>query len=124
MTAKKPEDLHPLFVKALNSADLNSLVGLYEPNATLVPQPGVVVTGTVAIREALQGFVAMKPKIRMETMLVLESGDVAFLKGKWTIDATGPDGKPTQMTGNSTEVVRRQHDGQWLFVIDHPYGAN
>ena len=124
MSAQKPQDLHSLFVNALNSGDLNGLVGLYEPNATLVPQPGQVVTGTVAIREALSRFVSMKPMIRMDTSLVLETGDIAFLRGKWTLDAKGPDGKPSQMTGHSTEVARRQCDGAWLFVIDHPYGAD
>lgn len=124
MPAKKPQDLHSLFVNALNSGDLNALVNLYEPNATLVPQPGLIVTGTVAIREALKGFLAMKPKIRMETMLVLETADVGLLRGKWTLDGTGPDGKSTQMTGISAEVVRRQSDGEWRFVIDHPYGGD
>jgi len=27
------------------------------------------------------------------------------------------------LSGNSTEVVRRQSDGTWLFVIDNPHGA-
>jgi len=124
MPAQKPQDLHTLFASALNSGDINSLVGLYEPSATLVPQPGQVATGTAAIRQALQAFVAMKPTIRLKTTFVLETGDVALLRGKWTIDAKGPDGQPTQMTGNSTEVVRRQHDGSWLYLIDHPYGAD
>jgi hypothetical protein len=28
------------------------------------------------------------------------------------------------MSGQSIEVVRRQTDGRWLFVIDLPFGAN
>ena len=124
MPAQKPQDLHSLFASALNSGDLNNLVGLYEPTATLVPQPGQVATGTAAIRQALQAFVAMKPTIHIETKFVLETGDLALLRGKWILDAKGPDGKPMQMTGNSTEVVRRQRDGSWLYLIDHPYGAD
>ena len=124
MPARKPDEVHPLFVKTMNAGDLDGLVALYEPTAMLVPQPGQVATGAASIRQALQGFLAMKPKIRIETKFVFPSGDVALLRGKWSIDATGPDGKPTQMAGNSTEVIRRQPDGSWLFVIDHPFGAD
>ena len=27
------------------------------------------------------------------------------------------------MCGNSIEILRRQSDGSWRFVIDHPLGA-
>jgi ketosteroid isomerase-like protein len=36
---------------------------------------------------------------------------------------TGPDGKPAQVSGQSVEVVRRQANGDWLFVIDEPFGV-
>jgi ketosteroid isomerase-like protein len=36
----------------------------------------------------------------------------------------GPDGKPTQMRGQSVEVARRQADGSWLFAIDLPLGID
>jgi hypothetical protein len=41
-------------------------MALFEPEATLIPQPGQVVTGTEAIREALSGFLALKPKFDLE----------------------------------------------------------
>jgi len=42
---------------------------------------------------------------------------------KWQLGMTGPDGKPAQMQGQSVEIVRRQADGHWLFVIDLPFGV-
>jgi uncharacterized protein (TIGR02246 family) len=41
-----------LFAEAFGSHDLEAVLALYEPDATLIPQPGEVVTGTEAIREA------------------------------------------------------------------------
>ena len=38
-------------------ADLEGLLSLYEPGATLVPQPDVVVEGIDGIRDAVQGVV-------------------------------------------------------------------
>ena len=46
MPARNPEELVRLFSEALNSGNLDALVALYEPQATLTPEPGQVVTGT------------------------------------------------------------------------------
>jgi len=122
MTARTPEDVDRLFVEALNTGKLDALVALYEPNATLMPQPGKLVTGTAAIREALAQLLAGKPKMTLNPKLIAQSGDIAVLTAKWDLVMTGADGKPTQMSGRSAEVVRRQSDGRWLFVIDLPFG--
>ena len=58
MTARTPEDVDRLFAEALNAGNLDALVVLYEPDASLTPSPGTRVTGAKAIREALAGFVA------------------------------------------------------------------
>jgi len=122
MTARTPEDVDRLFVEALNTGKLDALVALYEPNATLMPQPGKLVSGTAAIREALAQLLAGKPKMSLTPKLIAQSGDIAVLTAKWDVVMTGADGKPTQMSGRSAEVVRRQSDGSWLFVIDLPFG--
>jgi ketosteroid isomerase-like protein len=122
MGARTPEDLDRLFARALNSADLDAMVGLYEPGATLRPAPAEVVEGHAAIRAALSGFLQMKPTIELSPSVLGQCGDLALITARWTLDGTGPDGKPVQMTGNSIEVARRQSDGTWLFAIDTPSG--
>ncbi len=123
MPAKTPEDTDRQFAQALNAGRIDDLVELYEPQATLMPSPGKLVTGAVAIREALAQFVAGKPKMSLTPKVVAQSGDLAVVTAKWELAMTGPDGKPANMTGQSVEVVRRQVDGRWLFVIDLPFGA-
>jgi uncharacterized protein (TIGR02246 family) len=124
MPAKIPEDTDRLFADALNGGRIDDLVALYEPNATLMPSPGKLVSGSAAIREALAQFIMAKPKMSLNAKVVAQSGDVALLTSKWDLAMTGQDGKPANMTGQSLEVVRRQSDGRWLFVIDLPFGAN
>jgi uncharacterized protein (TIGR02246 family) len=124
MAINKLEDVHRLFADAFNSGDADSIMALYEPEATLVPQPGQVVKGFHAIREAMQGYLALKGRINAETQYVIRAGDIALLRANWSLVGTGPDGKSIEMKGNSTEVVRRQPDENWLFVIDHPFGAD
>jgi uncharacterized protein (TIGR02246 family) len=124
MAARTPEDVDRLFVQALNAGKIEDLVALYEPQATLMPSPGKLVTGNAAIREALAQFVAGKPKMTLQPRLVAQTGDLAVIGSKWEPSMTGPDGKPAQMNGESLEVVRRQSDGRWLFAIDLPFGPN
>ena len=123
MPASTPEDTDRRFAQALNAGRIDDLTALYEPQATLMPSPGKLVSGLAAIREALAQFVAAKPKMSLTPKLVAQSGDLAVVTASWQLAMTGPDGKPANMTGQSVEVVRRQADGQWLFVIDLPFGA-
>jgi uncharacterized protein (TIGR02246 family) len=124
MPAYRPEDVDTQFAQALNAGNLDALAAIYEPQATLMSSPGTLVTGTAAIREALAGFVAGKPKMTLTAKVVAQSGDLAVTTAKWELAMTGPDGKPAQMAGQSVEVVRRQSDGTWRAVIDLPFGAN
>jgi len=124
MITDDPVALDRAFEDALNRHDLDALMALYEPEAALMPMPGKVVTGTAAIREALAGFVAMKPVIRTSGRLVAQTGDVALLANDWTLEAAGPDGTPTTMSGSAVEIARRQPAGHWLFVVDMPFGTD
>jgi ketosteroid isomerase-like protein len=89
-----------------------------------MPSPGKVVVGAAAIREALAGFLAARPTITTSGRLVAQTGDLAMLANRWTLALTGPDGKPTTMSGNAVELARRQPDGQWLFAMDMPFGTD
>ena len=124
MTARTPDDLDRLFAGAMNAGDLEALVALYEPQASLTPAPGKVAVGIDAIREALGGFLDGRPKMALSPRVVARSGDLALLTSKWELTMTGPDGKPAQMHGQSVEVARRQPDGNWLFAIDLPFGID
>jgi ketosteroid isomerase-like protein len=61
--------------------------------------------------------------MRLEVIKVVAgAGDLAVLYNDWAMSATDPDGKATERTGKAIEVVRRQADGSWRFVVDDPYG--
>jgi len=122
MPAHKPEELDVLFVQAFNAGDIEAMMKLYEPAASLTPQPGHVVSGSKALREALSGFVVRKPRMTLEARTLAEAGGIALTTSKWVLEGTGPDGKPMKAEGQSAEVARRQPDGTWLFVIDNPHG--
>ncbi len=118
----RPEDFHQSYADAFNSGDVDSVVGLYERAARFVPQPNQVASGHAAIGEALRRFQAMGT-MAAETRYCLTSGDVALASASWRINGAGPDGEPVALQGTSADLLRRQADGRWLLVVDHPFGG-
>ncbi|MDG4560888.1 MAG: SgcJ/EcaC family oxidoreductase [Candidatus Competibacter sp.] len=123
MPITNPEEVLHAFFRAFNQGDIDAVIALYEPRAALVAQPGQVAEGHSALREAFNGFLAMKPTLTPEKHTFVTASDLALSTVKWTLKGTGPDGQPVQMEGTSSDILRKQADGRWLFVIDNPWGA-
>jgi ketosteroid isomerase-like protein len=124
MKTLNPLDAVTQFVNAMNKGDLEAALSLYEPGATVIVQPGVAATGTSALREALAGFIALKPTLTSEAHQVVEAGDVALYCSRWSLRGTDPAGNPVQMSGRSSDILRRQPDGNWLIALDNPWGTD
>jgi uncharacterized protein (TIGR02246 family) len=124
MKVYNPEDMNSAFAEAFNAGNIDDLVALYEPGAVLVPRPGQVVEGIQAIRAALQELLALKGQMQSENQYALVQGDIALLRAKVHVVGTGPDGNQIEINNHTAEVVRRQPDGSWLYILDHPYGAD
>jgi uncharacterized protein (TIGR02246 family) len=112
------------FSELLARGDLDAMVELYEPDATFAPQPGGSVSGREAIRAALGGFLAVKPRMTGHIEKVLEAGDTALVANRWSLSGTAPDGSPVEMSATSADVLRRRADGSWGIVIDDPWGTS
>jgi uncharacterized protein (TIGR02246 family) len=122
MTSATPEQVIERFSSLLARSDLDALIDLYEPDAVFAPQPGRVVTGRAAIREALTGFLELRPQMDGEIKEVLVSDDTALVSNRWSLRGTAPDGAPVEIGGTSADVMRRGTDGAWRIVIDNPWG--
>ena len=123
MTDARPEAVIERFAELLARVDLDGMVALYEDDATFAPQPGAAVRGRDAIREALEGFLAVRPQMEGTIEKVLESGDTALIANRWRLTGTAPDGNPVRMAATSADVLRRRPDGSWGIVIDDHWGA-
>ena len=105
MPACRPEDVHRRLAEAVNAGDLKALAELY-------PAPGP--DGTRAFRDLL----ALKPRISVETRGIVRSGKVALLGSRWRLAGTTPEGQAIALSGQGAEVVRRQDDGTWRYVVE------
>ena len=124
MSTATPEQLLHAIVDGINNGNLDALMSLYEPEAAFASQPGSLAHGATGVRQSLAAFIAMKGTLDLKVTRVLEAGGLAFVAGVWSFSGTGPDGKPVTLTGRNGDVLRRQGDGSWRFVIDNPWGTD
>jgi ketosteroid isomerase-like protein len=124
MPRETPEQLLKSIVNGINTRDLEALMSLYEPEAAFASQPGSLAHGVAGVRDSLAAFIAMKGTLDLKVTRVLEAGGLAFVAGVWSFTGTGADGKPVTLTGRNGDVLRRQPDGSWRFVIDNPWGTD
>jgi uncharacterized protein (TIGR02246 family) len=124
MSTATPEQVLESIVTGINSGDLDSLMPLYESDGAFATEPGSLAHGGTGVREALGGFISMNGTLDLEVTRVLEVDDLALVMGVWSFDGTGPDGEPVQLQARNADVLRRQTDGTWRFVIDNPWGTD
>ena len=124
MSTATPEQVLESIVTGINSGDIDSLLPLYETDAAFVPEPGNLAHGAPGVSQALNGFISMNGELDLNVTRVLEVDDLALVIGVWSFEGTGPDGEPVQLAAKNADVLRRQADGTWRFVIDNPWGTD
>jgi uncharacterized protein (TIGR02246 family) len=120
MIITKPEEFHRGYVEAFNSGDIEAVVRLYEPDGVFKPDADRMVSGHAAIRDTLRQFQAVG-KMAAETRYCITSANVALASALWRIMGTTPEGQSVEIQGTSADLLRRQDDGRWLLVVDHPF---
>jgi uncharacterized protein (TIGR02246 family) len=120
---ENPEDIHKLFAEASSTGDLNALIALYEPDATVIAETGERIEGVESIRQYLEQFLTMRPTMAMKGSRIHRKGDLALLSSHWTARATAPDGSPVQMEFRGSELARQRPDGSWRLILDNPWGT-
>ena len=81
--------------------------------------PGGDSVSGAAVREVLQGFIAMRGTMSQVAGTAFRNGDIALTHSHWKLEL--PDADPMEAT--TAEIVRLQPDGTWKYVIDNPWGG-
>lgn len=115
-----PSQSNATFSKIFNEGrDIDAWLSLYESGATLLGGPNPAI-GHDAIRRVLTELAKVPGKIETRVNFSAINGDIAVTRADYRFVH---EGKVSQ-TGSAVEVLRRQPDGRWLYVIDHATGAS
>jgi ketosteroid isomerase-like protein len=120
-TIVSPEELLDQVTELINSKDINSLIHLYETEASFVEQSGKLINGRENIRLKLLEFLEMNGKLRTSIRKSIQSGNIALIYSDWTFTGSSSDGPSIDLCGTSVNIVRKQSDNSWQIVIDDPW---
>jgi uncharacterized protein (TIGR02246 family) len=107
---------------AVTAKNMDGILATYAADALMVGPQGPPAIGHDALRAAFQNFLFVDPKITILKQEVQQAGDVALHTYAWKMTGKAPDGAAIEQSGLSMIVLRKQADGKWLMVIDHPFG--
>jgi len=119
-----PAELFDAVVDSRNRGDLETYLGCYESDAVIVMQPGTVASGEDALRGFFSFFTGLKPTFTVVRREFLEGTEVTLHMSAWQLTGTDVQGNPIEWSGRTTDVLRRQEDGNWLVALDNPWGTS
>jgi ketosteroid isomerase-like protein len=98
--------------------DMEACLSYVAPDVVIQPEGAPTITGVTEMRALYEEFfevpftdLVMEPR----TIVVAQSGDLAYDLGGWKMIFEGPDGK-TEAPGKST-IIWRKIDGEWKAVV-------
>lgn len=113
--------LDDAFTRAINANDVDAIVALYAPNATVYPPDVMQASGKDGIRALFEGMLAantVKNFHMMETKYETQ-GNISIGWGRWMMTLTPKaGGEEMHLEGRFTEVAK-QIDGKWFYLVDH-----
>ena len=118
--AGDPADLYAVVQEAINGGDLDAFVDAHDHDATVVvPPDGVIAHGHTEVRAAMAALLAMRPRLEMTAVRVLQRDGLALAHGRWRLTVVD-EGSRIELSGLGTMVSRRCVDGAWRVVLDDP----
>jgi uncharacterized protein (TIGR02246 family) len=111
------EATNQAFLTAARAGDWAGVAALYTEDAALMPPNALAVEG----RTAIQAFFSTWPPVTafdLQTVEIDGRGDLAYVRGTYTMTITPPGGDPITDSGKFLEIHRRQPDGSWPLYRD------
>lgn len=118
----QPAAMNEAFAAAFNNRSLSELLSLYEDDAVLLADGASPPRrGRQDIGEALAELIQLPGRMISRNNFCVQQGELALLRADWrVIDGQGQ----TVAAAGTAEIIRRQPDGRWLYVIDHAFAAS
>ena len=105
------------FVEGVNAKDWAAVAATYTEDGVIMPPNGPAVAG----RANVQAFLETFPPISAFNLVNAEVeglGDMAYVRGAYTMTITPEGADPVTDTGKFIEIRKKQADGSWLLYLD------
>ena len=119
-----PNKMNKSFADAYNTGDVNKINALFEKDAKIVRYSGDIISGFEKMNEEHLGLLKFGGKMTSVNKYCIEIEDIAMLRADWKIETKNENGENITIEGSSSEIIRKQKDGTWLYIIDNPFGAD
>jgi ketosteroid isomerase-like protein len=120
MLAAQPSECIRCFIDLFNAGDLDTLLtDCYDDDIVLMVPGGEPVAGKDGVRAVLESFLGMNGEIALLGSSQIVNGDLAVSLDHWTLQPAEGDA----LEATTSDVLRRQADGSWKYLIDNPFGA-
>jgi len=107
--------------QAASRGDVEKIIGYWADDAVVMSAGEPVLSGKQAIRKMVEESYKM-PGFRInwepQSIVVSESGDMAYLLENSQISFTDSTGKPFTINNNAVSIWRKQKDGIWKNAVD------
>ena len=107
--------------QAASRGDVEKIIGYWAHDAVVMSAGEPILSGKQAIRKMVEESYKM-PGFRIswqpQSVVVSESGDMAYLLENSQISFTDSTGKPFTINNNAVSIWRKQKDGIWKNAVD------
>jgi ketosteroid isomerase-like protein len=121
--ATSPEGIVGALLKHINSLDVETMLGFYDPEAQMINAAGEPQIGRDAIAAELETYFSLGIEIEITQRHLYVAGNIAELILDWNLTGISRDGQDVNIVATANDVARRGDDGKWRYLIDNPYGT-
>ena len=107
------------FMNAFNAGNAATVSSLYADDAVFLVANAPIARGPAEISTAFNSFMtSMHPVLNFSADRIVQSCDLAYEYGHYTMQVTPTGGSAQSDQGNYVTVWRRQPNGDWKIVAD------
>ncbi len=111
------------FRNSIKQGDVEAALSCFHTDAVYIGRDGQEARGLAAIRQAMQGLCALRFSIKGAEPFITLVDNLAMWMDQWEMQGLTPDGQPIQMTGHTACIMKKDVHGNWLWMLDNPFGS-
>ncbi|MBB6329662.1 uncharacterized protein (TIGR02246 family) [Chryseobacterium sediminis] len=111
------------FRYCIKNGDAAGALSCFHPEAVYIDRDGRELRGLAQIEPAITEICRLKLDIQGEVPHVTVVNDLAIWLEQWEMTGIALDGHSIHMTGYTSSIMKRDEDGEWLWLVDNPFGS-